>query len=191
MKRIEEAECIALMAVNSLDAIRFLDTKMVSATLSELKTVEDRLSELERLTNKEFPAASEHLETAKRRAKTTDLGGMASSLSLMFWRISKDAGPNPERRFGNPLSEEERAQRHTERYGSGSPLPPRGTGRSNPSHHSRNLKQSVAIGAGTGGIVYGLAKWKEDEVRRRLRISPELLGVISGAAGCGASYYLI
>ena len=95
------------------------------------------------------------------------------------------------RRSGNPRSEEERARRHTELYGSRSSLPPRGTGRSNPGHHSRNLKQSVAIGAGTGGVVYGLAKWKEDEVRRRLRISPELLGIISGAAGCGVSYYLI
>lgn len=61
---------------------------------------------------------------------------------------------------------------------------------SNP-NHSKNLKTPLVIGVASGGVVYGLAKWKEEEVRRRLRIAPEYLGILAGAAGLGVSYYLL
>jgi len=61
----------------------------------------------------------------------------------------------------------------------------------NPGHHSRDLKQSAIAGAATGGVVYGVAKWKENWVRQNLHLAPEYMGIIAGAAGAGVSYFVL
>jgi len=64
-------------------------------------------------------------------------------------------------------------------------------GHSNPGHHSGNLKKSAIAGVTTGGVVFGVAKWKEDWVRQNLHTKPEYLGVLGGAAGFGLSYFVL